>query len=102
MCIPGDGSQTTKMTVLSRCVWKGLSCLRTKHPLAIYREYSQNKNVQYLFKEVLKVPDANESTYIEELKRLKRSSNVIFENLCAVYKELSKTAGNETTWGSLR
>jgi hypothetical protein len=84
------------------CVWSGPRCLRSKYPLAIYKEYSENTNIEYLFQKVLGIGNATASTNIEELKYRKNTVGVSSEDVSAIYEELSKAINTDEAWKSVR
>lgn len=100
--LPADTTSLAGLTTLRRCVWNGLRCLRAKRALAIYEEYSQNPVVAYLFRNMLRLRDADRTTYIDELKYRKMGQNIPFEDLCAIYEEIANGTHDEEAWRSVR
>lgn len=102
VCLPADAARRARSTTLRKCVWNGLRCLRAKHALAVHEEYSQNLDVVYLFRNMLRLRDAGRTTYINELKYRKTNQLVSLEDLCAIYEEVENGTQNEEAWGSVR
>ncbi|RHZ43626.1 uncharacterized protein CDV56_101060 [Aspergillus thermomutatus] len=90
VCIPTRSGETFELAHDSECVWNGHHTLRTKHPLAIHPEYSNDPHVAYLFKDILSVSDADVSTYLEELQWCKDNADVALEDLRAIYDCISQ------------
>ena len=89
VCIPARSGKTLQLAHLSDCVWNGHPSLRTKHPLAIHSEYSNDPHVAYLFKDMLSVRDANVDTYLEELEWRKGNANGPLDDLNTLYDCIS-------------
>lgn len=61
-----------KTVSLDECVWGGHSCLR--NCLSQYREYSDDRLIKSLFRDILNIQDAGIETYLTELEMRKADS----------------------------
>ncbi|KAL2862596.1 uncharacterized protein BJX67DRAFT_391165 [Aspergillus lucknowensis] len=83
--LPARSDDAADNVFLSDCVWNGLPCLHVKSPLAIHPQYSQNPLVAGLFKDVLRLPDADLDTYLEELQSCQGDPDLSVDDLRAIY-----------------
>jgi hypothetical protein len=96
--LPARGINRVKVTALTTCIWNGLPFLRVKDPLVSYPEYRENARVKYLFKDILGLEDANCTTYVTELKSLRRRTTSIqlpFDEICEIYAEIASIANTD-------
>lgn len=69
-----------------------------KYPLAFYEEYSQNTKIRHLFREILRIQSATWETYVDELKLMQSKSQVSFDNIYGIYKEIPPVTLTEQQW----
>ncbi|KAL4734480.1 hypothetical protein BDV11DRAFT_174719 [Aspergillus similis] len=69
ICIPKAEQRPTKLLDLEDCYWSGHPCLPKS--LAQYPQYANNPHVAHLFRNVLRVPDADLFAYMSEIEVLK-------------------------------
>ncbi|QSS52986.1 hypothetical protein I7I53_00094 [Histoplasma capsulatum var. duboisii H88] len=90
VCIPKTRIGTVELAPLSDCVWEGNQCLRTCHALALFPEYTENRHITYLFRDMLKLPSASLITYLYELVNRKEEGHE--DDLCVIYDMISQLA----------
>ncbi|KAE8364464.1 hypothetical protein BDV27DRAFT_128412 [Aspergillus caelatus] len=84
--IPVATGKPPVLASLNDCIWEGPPWLRTKHPLAIHDQYSNDPHMVYLFKTKLGLADADLHTYLSELRSRKSDLNVpINDDLHNIY-----------------
>ncbi|KAL6229067.1 hypothetical protein BDW75DRAFT_246072 [Aspergillus navahoensis] len=74
ICIPKAGRRSTDLLDLEDCYWDGHPCL--PNSLAQYPQYANDPHVAHLFKNVLRVPDADLFAYLSEIEFLKRAKQI--------------------------
>ncbi|PGH03863.1 hypothetical protein GX51_03851 [Blastomyces parvus] len=90
VCIPKTRIGTVEITSLSNCVWEGNQCLRTCHALALFPEYTGNRHIVYLFRDMLNLPNASLATYLREL--WDRKEKGLEDDLGIIYDMISQLA----------
>ncbi|KAL4952077.1 hypothetical protein BDW69DRAFT_26786 [Aspergillus filifer] len=93
ICIPKAGQRSTSVLDLEDCFWNGDPCL--SNALAQYPQYANDPHVAHLFKNVLRVPDADLFAYLSEIEFVKTAKkfnplNIAIDDLAIAYELVAK------------
>ncbi|KAL4757107.1 uncharacterized protein BDW70DRAFT_153630 [Aspergillus foveolatus] len=79
ICKPKTGQRSTSFRELEDCYWDGHPCLSSS--LAQYPQYTNNPHVAHLFRNVLRIPDADIFAYLSQIDILRIDQRNIVSNI---------------------
>ncbi|KAL3432645.1 hypothetical protein BDV09DRAFT_197516 [Aspergillus tetrazonus] len=105
ICKPKTEQRSTSLLELKDCYWDGHPCL--SNSLAQYSQYTNNPHVAHLFRNVLRIPDADLFSYLSQLEILRMDqrsilSNISINDLGVVYDLVAKNITSHKDSESVR
>lgn len=84
------------------CFWSAPPCFGKYACLEFIPSYKNNPLVRHLFKEILKVADANWGNYVRQLEIIKSSAELDFQAISDLYRLLHEKVSEANDWATVR